>query len=454
LAPGGRTFAFAGGLLLAGVGILSLVPMAVVRRASPFALLAGRVGNILIGASRTRNAFLIGQIALTGCLLYMAGLMVHSQVRAETFDHGFDAEQVLVFWPPPTVRHSTSRDELRADVLDRDRMVRASVDRLNASTAVVAASDVSAIHLTGLPDPMEETISHFDGRVLHPVVRARSTGAGATFLAALGGTLLAGHTFGDAPYAGRQDVVVINETLASLLSPQVTVMGIDVRSRVIGAEIRTKFFQGEIVGIMKDLVDSSPALPAQPQMFISSRHPNYAAGIITINARVPLESTVPIIRSTLEEIWGPLPPRRFGLMNDELERALAPFRARSTLLSLIALLCLPLAAVGLTGALLLFVRSRERENAIRIALGAEPAAVRRAVVGRSLVMVALGLLPGIGLGAALANVVAHQLFNVYPIDPLTILLVGVSFLVLGWLAALVPSRRAFELQPAHLLRSN
>jgi putative ABC transport system permease protein len=137
-----------------------------------------------------------------------------------------------------------------------------------------------------------------------------------------------------------------------------------------------------------------------------------------------------------------------------LERALAPFRARSTLLSLIALLCLPLAAVGLTGALLLFVRSRERENAIRIALGAEPAAVRRAVVGRSLVMVALGLLPGIGLGAALANVVAHQLFNVYPIDPLTILLVGVSFLVLGWLAALVPSRRAFELQPAHLLRSN
>jgi putative ABC transport system permease protein len=280
------------------------------------------------------------------------------------------------------------------------------------------------------------------------------TGAGPTFIEALGGTLLTGSRFDDPEYSARTDIAIVNETLANRLAPPTTLMGVDVRTPVIGARIDSAYFDGEIIGIMKDLVDSSPAIPARPQMFIPSAHPNWPAAYITVNARAPLESTVPLIRATLEETWGPIPPHRFGLMRDEVDRILVPFRARSTLIGLIAALCLPLACVGLTGALLYSIRSQERETAIRIAIGAEPAVVRAAVVRRALGIVAVGLVFGVGLGALMARILAHQLFGVQPLDLMTILAVAAVLLGVGWLAALVPSRRAASLDPARVLRSS
>jgi ABC-type antimicrobial peptide transport system permease subunit len=141
-------------------------------------------------------------------------------------------------------------------------------------------------------------------------------------------------------------------------------------------------------------------------------------------------------------------------MRDELDRILAPFRARSTLIGLIAALCLPLACVGLTGALLHSVRTRERDTAVRIALGADPTVVRGEVIRSALGVVAVGLVLGVGLGALMSRIVAHQLFGVQPLDLVTILAVGTVLFGVGWLAALVPSRRASRLDPARVLRSS
>ena len=452
LAPGLRTLAFGAGLAAVGLAVLSLVPLHLVRRASPIALLGGRVGSLSLGAAPVRNAFLVGQMALTGCLVYAAGLVVHSQLQAQTLDRGFDANQVLVFWPPDSVRHNTTPTEFRADIAKHNRLVQASLERLNASPAVLVAAEVQALALTGLPGPVERTITHFNGRRLHPLVTVWATGAGRGFLAALGGTMVAGSTFDDPAHAGRHDVAIVNETLAARLSPMVTLLGVPVQAAVIGTAIEADGFQGRIIGVMKDLVDS-PALVPRPQIFIPATHPFHQSGIITVNARTPLTSSVPVIRAILEEVWGPVPERRLGLMSSQVERALAPFRTRSALLGLIAAFCLPLAGVGLIGALFQSVRSRERETAIRVALGGEPSTIRREVIFRALFMVGLGLIPGIAMGAALGRLAAHQLFNVHPVDPLAIGLVAGGFLLLGLLAAVIPSRRAARVEPAVLLRS-
>lgn len=464
LMPGPRTFAFAAAISLVGLFVISLVPLPIIRRASPVPLLAGRLGDTPLRATRARRTFLVAQIALTTCLLYAAGLVIHSQLRASTFDHGFDAEHVVVFWPPLAVRDrvapTTSRAERaaqhRADRVERQRMFSDTVNRLNASPAVVASAGVDAVHVRPIPGTGqgEWRIELFSGREPHPELSALMTGASAGFIEALGGTLLAGSRFDDPQYSGRTDIAIVNETLANRLASPTTLMGVDVRTPVIGARIDSAYFDGEIIGIMKDLVDSSPAIPARPQMFIPSAHSSWPASHITINARAPLESTVPVIRAILQERWGPIPPHRFGLMRDEVDRILAPFRARSTLIGLIAALCLPLACVGLTGALLYSIRSQERETAIRIAIGAEPAVVRAAVVRRALGIVAIGLVLGVALGALMARILVHQLFGVRPLDLLTILAVAAVLFGVGWLAALVPSRRAARLDPARVLRSS
>jgi hypothetical protein len=295
--PGPRTFAFAAAISLVGLIVLGLVPLSIIRRATPVPLPAGRLGDAPLRATRARRTFLIAQIALTSCLLYAAALVIHSQVRASTFDHGFDTEHVVVFWLPPALRdggtQARSRAERaarrRADREERQRMVSDSVSRLNASPAVVAAAGVHTINLGGLPETNDWLIEQFAGREPYPELVALMTGAGPRFIEALGGTLLAGSRFDDPQYAGRTDIAIVNETLANRLAPPTTLMGVDVRTPVIGARIDSPYFEGEIIGIMKDLVDSSPAIPARPQMFIPSAHPNWPAAYITVNARAPLE---------------------------------------------------------------------------------------------------------------------------------------------------------------------
>jgi ABC-type antimicrobial peptide transport system permease subunit len=124
------------------------------------------------------------------------------------------------------------------------------------------------------------------------------------------------------------------------------------------------------------------------------------------------------------------------------------------LLSLIAALCLPLACVGLAGALHYSVRCRERETAIRIAIGAEPAVVRRAVIRSALVIVAVGLVLGVAVGAVMSRLLAQQLYGVHPVDLLTVFAVAAVLFGVAWFAALVPSRSAAKISPARVLRSS
>jgi putative ABC transport system permease protein len=113
---------------------------------------------------------------------------------------------------------------------------------------------------------------------------------------------------------------------------------------------------------------------------------------------------------------------------------------------------LPLAALGLTGALMHAVQVRTREIAIRMALGADPVTVRRTIILMALAPVGTGIVVGIALGIAASRLLATQLFDVRPADPLTITAVALGLLSLGWLAAIVPLRHAGRVDPSVALR--
>jgi ABC-type antimicrobial peptide transport system permease subunit len=98
------------------------------------------------------------------------------------------------------------------------------------------------------------------------------------------------------------------------------------------------------------------------------------------------------------------------------------------------------------------VRVRTRDIAIRMALGADPDAVRRSVTRRALRTVVLGATLGAALGMVAGRVISHQLFQVNPADISTVAVVMIGLAVVGWLAAAVPARQASRVSPSDTLR--
>lgn len=115
------------------------------------------------------------------------------------------------------------------------------------------------------------------------------------------------------------------------------------------------------------------------------------------------------------------------------------------LMSIFAILAIVLAAVGLP--LSYSVSQRTREIGIAMALGAESQHIWRTVVGKGMLLAAVGLGVGILLAAAATRLLESLLFGIAASDPATF--VGVSIVLLGvaLMACYVPSRRAMKVDP-------
>ena len=111
-----------------------------------------------------------------------------------------------------------------------------------------------------------------------------------------------------------------------------------------------------------------------------------------------------------------------------------------------------LAIAGLYGLVAYNVSRRTREIGIRMAIGARPADILRLMMGKGLVLVAVGTVIGVAMGFALERLMNSMLFNAGGVD-LTVYLVVVPTMVLVTaLAAYVPARRAARIPPTVALR--
>jgi predicted permease len=449
LTPDARTFAFAGAAALVGMALLMGLPAGVLRRASPVDLLAGRSAAAGRRSNRIRQAMVGAQMTLTAALVYVAGVAAHSFVNAVTLEYGFDVENALVLAPRLVARPGMSNDEYHALEAAHNRLIGASVESLRDVPGVIAAERVFALPLRRQGHFTSEVVS-FGGQPLHAPIAIRTTSVGPLFIQALGLHLVAGHGLDDPRYAGARDVAVVNEALARRLAPGVTVGGLEVRPPVLDRQIRTSGRdRNRIVGVVRDMVLFSPLEVPEPHIF----SPLTTGGDLVVRGHLPVEAILPAVRVALDRVWGDGYPMQVRFLRDDLREVLRPFRGQALLFGLIALACLPIAAVGLTGAVVYFVRVRTREMAIQLALGADPAVVGRAVVGHALAPAVAGILGGTLLGIAAVRIVASQLVGVAPLDGWTVAGVAFGLLTLAVGAAWIPARHAAGIDPAAVLRN-
>jgi predicted permease len=428
------------------VGVLfGLAPALLLSRGSLAGALrdGGRSGSAGVRARRSMQTLIVGELALALVLTVAAGLMLQSFWRLSHEDPGFDADGVLtVGVSPPAARYEDSTGS-------RARTYLASV--LERVGAVPGVQSSGAVHILPFGGSNWNPSLVVEGRSLapgqdNPEVDWRVATPG--YFETMRIPLRRGRLFGSLDQGDGLRTALVNDALVRRDFPN---------EDPIGKRVRT-FFEGRgnwatIVGVVGDMKDQTLGGPVRPQIYRPhTQVPLLGMSLMVRGAGDPA-SLASSVRAAVWSVDRDVPIDQLGPLDRVISTSLAQPRLLVLLLGLFGSLALVLGAVGIYGVISFAVAQRTPEIGVRIALGANRADILRLVVGEGLTMSAMGLALGIGLSLAVTRVLAKQLHDIRPTDPLTfagtVVLLGVVALSASW----IPARRASRLEPTQSLRN-
>src|SRR5262249_11717750 len=123
-------------------------------------------------------------------------------------------------------------------------------------------------------------------------------------------------------------------------------------------------------------------------------------------------------------------------------RHVSPYTMMAGMMSVLAIVTMTIATVGLYGLIAYSVAQRTREIGVRIALGAGPFDILSHVGGGALRLTGIGIVFGVAGAAVFGRLLTSMLYRVSPSDPWTYVEVSLGLLAVALTAAWVPSWRA------------
>jgi len=255
--------------------------------------------------------------------------------------------------------------------------------------------------------------------------------------------LLKGRLIDERDYQGAPGTIVINDTMARRYFA-----GED----PIGKVVRNPHGRGEVVGVVGDVkhygLDSAP----RAELFMPAwQQPLNGMALIVRTASDP-NGFVETIRREVLAIDAEQPIYDVSSMVDVVSRSVFLPRISTLLLAAFAVSALLLAIVGIYGVVSYTVTERTRELGVRMALGADAETTLRLVLGRSMLLVAGGTMCGLIASLAITRAIAGLLYDVSPLDPIVFVGVSVLLAASGFVASVIPARRATRVDPIVALR--
>ncbi len=127
-------------------------------------------------------------------------------------------------------------------------------------------------------------------------------------------------------------------------------------------------------------------------------------------------------------------------------------RVVADLMVFFSVLAMFLGAIGIYGVMAHLVSQRIHEIGIRMALGASPVHVMRMVLSQGLKLALGGVGAGVLAALGATRLLATQLYQVTPTDPLTFIGVPLLFAIVALAACYVPAWRGMRVDPLVALR--
>ncbi len=403
-----------------------------------------RAGSTDRGTALWRRGLLAIEIALSFLLVTTSGLLLRTLQQIHEAPLGFAAENRLVVYAHAPARGLEQMQKRVVELAQLTGQLRALPGVLSAAQTMglpagqygsngyySVASKGQSMGQAGLPWAIFSLAGPEYFHTMHiPLLRGRDVTAADTYGSqpvAIISAKLARQSFGDSDPLGQQ-----------------IICGLD-QDSMRGATI---------IGVVGDVRQDSPADDPTPALYMPlAQHPYLANEVeIVLRTATAPAALIPAVRQRVLATDASF-ATKFTTMDDALAASTEPQQLRGELLTAFAALALLLAAVGMYSVTSYTVAQQVREIGIRMALGADRAAVAREVM---MTAAKSGLL-GIGLGVLVSleasRVLSRFLVGVAALDPVSYGVAACVLVAAAALAALLPARRAAAIEPMQALRS-
>jgi len=407
--------------------------------------------EVLRGTQATRHsarlpfgrALVAAQLAVSLTLIVGAGLFLASLQNLYKIDLGFEHENLLLATLDP---HLIGFDDPKTKDVYKQVL-----EGVKALPSVKSASLMSNRLFTGRA---ELTGARVVGYVPQPGEDLSNSwtltyAVGPRIFETLHMPLIEGRDFSEVDNEKAMPVVIINETMAEhyfhgkeAIGQKITFASQKKLAEIVGVAHNAHYF--DVKDEKQDAI-FTPLLQIEGEDFSSEE-----SLVIRTNSRP--EQVANDIRAVVRRIDPNLPLFDINTMATQVQNNISTPRLMATLSSFFGLLALTLSAIGLYGVLAYSVSKRTGEIGIRMALGADRRNILRLILGETSQVVSIGIASGLAITWASSRLVKSMIYGLSAHDARVFVLSACLLLLVALLAALLPARRAVQVDPMVALR--
>jgi predicted permease len=256
--------------------------------------------------------------------------------------------------------------------------------------------------------------------------------------------LVQGRDFNDGDRPGSPRVMVVNETLATRMWPQVSPLG---QSLMVNGEPH------QVVGVFRDARLRNALEAPLPFLYLAVwQNTKHTDSRMVVRVASDPQAMLPLLRREIAAVDPKVPITEDMPMTRQVDAVYMPVLLTSSVAVCSGVLALFLSMIGLYGVLSFAVSQRTREIGVRMALGAQQLDVLKLVVGQGISLALIGVALGMVAAFGLTRVMASLLFGVSTTDAVTFFAVAVGLMVVALPACYIPARRATKVDPLVALR--
>ena len=387
--------------------------------------------------NRWRHAMIALEAALSVFLLCGAGLVTQNLWTLISTPMGFDPSHVLAMRLQLPARAQNSIDPKSSPALE------GYLEKIAAIPGVDSAATVTGPPLRPARGGNTELVGETDASGKLKSILAFNHLVSADYFRTLRIPLLAGRTFRTDEAAGRVTVAMVNEEFARRFG-----LGVD----IVGRQLFEPRAPITIVGLVGNVRTRGLQTAPYPEVYLSYRQLSWPNVYLVVRSAIPPAQLVRQVKAAIQSSNADQAVYGVETMDELISDSVTEPRFQVFLIGAFALLAVAMAAAGMYSVIACLVSQRTGEIAIRIALGADRAAIVRTIVGTTTAWVSGGLACGLGLGLAARSTV-RSLSNAAVAGSAWMYgSVVLFFFVVTLLAAYAPMRRANRLDPAAALR--